>query len=147
LPKPSLEAPRPAPAVSVLPALPALESLPALAVDGKRVRSESGRSRPPAVRYIGCQTTANGREYTLCATGGLEPRMFVLLIPGEAFVSHAVRFQDGPDLCFRRLQLELSADPDLLPGAGLVLTAAELLDYRQGRTQPSHERRRRGPRD
>ncbi len=103
------------------------------------------RSRPPAVQYVGFRTTASGREYTLCATGGLEPRLFVLLIPGDAFVSHTVRFQDGPDLCFRRLQRELTADPDLLPGGGLVLTREELLDYQEGRAQPANERRRRGP--
>lgn len=112
---------------------------------GEAKRVESTRSRPPAVQYVGFRTTAAGREYTLCATGGLEPRLFVLLIPGDAFVQHAVRFQDGPDLCFRRLQRELTADPDLLPGGGFVLTPEELLDYQAGRAQPTNERRRRGP--
>jgi hypothetical protein len=114
-------------------------------IAGKRDRAETARSRPPAVQYVGFRTTTNGREYTLCATGGVEPRLFVLLIPGDAFVKHAVRFQDGPDLCFRRLQRELTADPDLLPGGGFVLTTEELLDYREGRAQPANERRRRGP--
>ena len=134
--KPCLEAPRSAPAV--------VAPVPALA-PGEGKRADSARARPPAVQYVGFRTTAAGREYTLCASGGLEPRLFVLLIPGEAFVSHAVRFQDGPDLCFRRLQRELTADPDLLPGGGLVLTTEELLDYQQGRAQPANERRRRGP--
>ena len=139
MPKLSLEPARTAPTADVLPG-------PVLAPgEGKRDRAETARQRPPAVQYVGFRTTDNGREYTLCASGGLEPRMFVLLIPGDAFVKHAVRFQDGPDLCFRRLQRELTADPDLLPGAGFVLTTEELLDYREGRAQPANERRRRGP--
>jgi hypothetical protein len=139
LPKPSLEAPRPAPATIAAPQ-------PALAPgDAKHERAEATRARTPSVQYVGFRTTANGREYTLCASGGNEPRLFVLLIPGEAFVSNAVRFQDGPDLCFRRLQRELTADPDLLPGGGFVLTSEELLAYQAGRAQPANERRRRGP--
>jgi hypothetical protein len=99
----------------------------------------------PSVQYVEVRTTELGREYTLLALGGAEPRLFVLLIPGEAFTSRAVRFQDGPDLCFRRLQRELTADPDLLPDGGMVLTAEEIGDYRAGREQPANERRRRGP--
>jgi hypothetical protein len=75
--------------------------------------------------------------------GAAEPRVFVVLIPGEAFASHAVRFQDGPDLCFRRLQRDLSADPDLPADSDMVLSAEEINDYRAGREQPVSERRRR----
>ena len=103
---------------------------------------DAPRARPPAVRYIGCRTTASGREYTLSATAGIETRWFVLLIPGKEFDERTVRFQDGPDLCFRRLQRELLADPDLLPGSGFVLTTNELLDYRQGREERSAPRKR-----
>ncbi len=59
-----------------------------------------------------------------------EPRFFVVLIPHEAFASRQARFQDAPDLCFAKLQRELLANPDLAPGASLVFTAQELLDYR-----------------
>ena len=71
--------------------------------------------------------------------------MFVLVIPNDAFASRAVRFQDGPDLCFRRLQRELTADPDLLPDGSMALTAAEISEYRAGREQPADQRRRRKP--
>ena len=107
-------------------------------------RSEPTRARTPSGQYIDMRTTVLGREYTLRALGAAEPRVFVLLIPGAAFASHAIRFQDGPDLCFRRLQRELTADPDLLPADDLVLTDQEITDYRAGREQPANERRRRG---
>jgi len=103
------------------------------------------RTSTPSVQYIDMRTTGLGREYTLRALGAAEPRVFVLLIPGEAFASRAIRFQDGPDLCFRRLQRELTADPDLLPDGDMVLTPEEIDNYRAGREQPSNERRRRGP--
>ena len=111
---------------------------------GKPERAEAARTRPPAVQFVGFHTTDRGREYTLSASGAEEPRLFVLLIPSAEFESHSVRFQDGPDLCFRRLNRELAADPDLLPGGGMVLTSEELRDYRAGREQPAVERRRRG---
>ena len=115
------------------------------AVAAQPERTESVRARTPAVQYVESRTTTRGREYTLRALGAAEPRMFTLLIPGEAFSSHTIRFQDGPDLCFRRLQRELTADPDLLPDDGMVLTAEEIGDYRAGREQPANERRRRSP--
>ena len=111
----------------------------------KPEKAEPVRSRTPAVQYVDFRTTDLGREYTLRALGAAEPRLFVLLIPNEAFSSRAVRFQDGPDLCFRRLQRELTADPDLLPDGDMALTTEEISDYRAGREQPANERRRRKP--
>ena len=75
--------------------------------------------------------------------GEAEPRVFVVLIPDEAFASHAVRFQDGPDLCFRRLQRDLTARPDLPADRGMVLSDEEIREYRAGREQPASERRGR----
>ena len=99
------------------------EPIPA-PVAAKPEKAEPARSRTPPVQYVDFQTTEQGREYTLRALGAAEPRMFVLVIPNDAFASRAVRFQDGPDLCFRRLQRELTADPDLLPDGSMALTAA-----------------------
>jgi hypothetical protein len=112
---------------------------------GAPERPEPARSRIPTVQFVDFRTTPRGREYTLRALGADEPRVFVLVIPGEAFDSRAIRFQDGPDLCFRRLQRELTADPDLPPDGGMVLTDEEIDDYRAGREQPARERRRRRP--
>jgi len=109
------------------------------AVDGARP------PKPPMVRYVGFQSTAAGREYTMHVTGGGEPRDFVLLVPHEAFASRAARYQDAPDLCFRRMQRELGTDPGQPPGPGFVLTAEELLDYRTARDARPPVRKRRPP--
>jgi len=123
-----------------------LEQLPA----GEPTRPEVGTAvashrapRPPAVAYLGFRTTEAGREYSLRVTGGLAPRLFVLLITHEVFASREARFQDAPDLCFARLQRDLAADPGLLPGPRLVLTAHELLEYRDARERRSPGRKRR----
>ena len=78
--------------------------------------------RPPAVFYVGFETTREGREYTLRVSDGVAARLFVLLITHEAFASRAARFQDAPDLCFGKLQRELVADPgQVIRLTGVVL--------------------------
>lgn len=106
---------------------------------------ERARPRPPELRYIGFSSTADGREYAFRVTDGIEARHFVLLIGHEVFAAGEARFQDGPDLCFSRLQRDLVADPDLRPGPRLVLTARELFEYRDARERRLPGRKRRRP--
>lgn len=104
------------------------------------------KARRPAISYTGFTTTSAGREYRLRVTDGLEPRVFVLLIPHAAFAAREMQFQDAPDLCFARLQRELLADPELLPETTrLVLTAADLLDYKVAHEKPAAVRKRKLP--
>jgi hypothetical protein len=117
---------------------------PAAAAGGASLAGAAGKPRPPAVHYLGFRTTGTGREYSLRVTGGLGPRLFVVLIAHEVFASGEARFQDAPDLCFTRLQRDLAADPDLLPGPHLVLTAREILAYRTARERRPPPGRRRG---
>ncbi len=104
----------------------------------------NAKPKPPAVRYVGFRTTDQGREYTCRVNDGLGERRFVLFIGHQAFASREARFQDAPDLCCARLQRELAADPGLLPGSPLALTAEELLDYRNVREHRAPGRKRRG---
>jgi hypothetical protein len=100
--------------------------------------------RPAAVRYMGFQSTSEGREYTLRVDGqGDEPRLFVLVIPHEAFTSKEARFQDAPDLCFAKLQRELLGENVPTPGSRLVLTSADLAQYRETQTKRTPERKPR----
>lgn len=108
-------------------------------------RSKRAAPKPPIVRYVGFRSTDAGREYTLQVCDLVEPRLFVLLIPHAAFTAHQARFQDAPDLCCRKLNRALLHDPDLQPGAGFVVSAEELLDYRQLRESPPITRVRRAP--
>jgi hypothetical protein len=101
--------------------------------------------RPPAICYLGFRATAEGREYSLRVTGESEPRHFLLFIGHQAFASRLLSFQDAPDLCFARVQSDLSANPDLLPGHRRELTAEDFLEYHRARQSPAAARRRRRP--
>lgn len=108
-------------------------------------RAASAKLKPPAVRYVGFRSTEEGREYTCRVNDGLGQRMFLLFITHKAFASGETRFQDAPDLCCARLQRELMAEPGLLPGTRLTLTAQELLDYRNVREHRAPGRKRAAP--
>jgi hypothetical protein len=100
-------------------------------------------TRPASVRYLGFRTTDDGREYTLRVDGEGEPRLFTMVIPHAAFTSRRARYQDAPDLCFNKLQRELAANAELLQGPQLVVTSADLDDYREAQTRRSPDRKAR----
>jgi hypothetical protein len=89
------------------------------------------------VRYLGFKTTREGREYSLRATDELQTRLFVVVISHEDFAVRGARFQDGPDLCFTKLEHELAAEPTLAAGSRLVMTPRDLLDYRARERMPA----------
>jgi hypothetical protein len=94
------------------------------------------------VHYLGFRITDQGREYTLRATNEA-PRLFVLLITHQHFQMGRARYQDGPDLCcakLTRVLMEDALDPN--QESPLVLTAAELAEYRAGRADPAARRKR-----
>lgn len=97
---------------------------------------------PPSIRYLGFACTSAGRVYRLRVEGRGDPREFALTIPNDAFASRQARFQDAPDVCFARLQRELAADADL-PGAELLITGAELDEYRDAQLRKSPDRKQR----
>ena len=108
-------------------------------------KSHDNKPRSPSIRYLGFRCTGDGREYTLRVDGEGDPRLFVLMIPYAAFTEKQARFQDAPDLCFAKLQRDLAADAQLLPGPPLVLTPADLAEYRELQARRSPERKRRRP--
>jgi len=94
------------------------------------------------VHYMGFRITDEGREYTLRATNAT-PRLFVLLITHQHFQAGRARYQDGPDLCCLKLTRALMDDGvDSDQESPMVLSAAELAEYRAGRADPSARRRR-----
>jgi hypothetical protein len=101
--------------------------------------------RPAFVRYLGFEATDAGREYSLSVETDGERRLFVIVIPHAAFAAHRARFQDGPDLCFAKLQRELAADPAFAPRAALVVTDGDLAHYRDSQAKRVPDRKRRSP--
>ena len=137
------------------PPLPSLASLPSIApavaepdpgplAVAALAAKPVPRPRPPALRYLGFEITPEGREYSVQVSSDTEPRLFVLRVTHEAFASHQARFQDAPDLCYRKLGRELGADPNLVPDGPLQLSDDELLDYRVSRERTVPGRKRRG---
>jgi hypothetical protein len=123
-------------------AIPPVSAGPGVATPSTR---EEALPRPVSIRYLGFRCTGEGREYQLRVDGGAEPRTFVLMIPHAAFAEKLARFQDAPDVCYATLQRVLAADSLLAPGPPLVLTAADLAEYRETRARRSPERKRRRP--
>ena len=57
------------------------------------------------LEYIGVTSCETEREYVLrlrCASG--EVHDFTVVIGHEVFRSQRARYQDGPDLCFQKMQ-------------------------------------------
>jgi len=124
-------------------ALPPTQTVPGIAVHST---SDGAKPRPVSIRYMGFRCTNQGREYTLRVDGAAgDPRLFVLVIPHLAFTEKQARFQDAPDVCFAKLQRELAVDSLLAPGPPVVLTAADLAEYRDIQAKRSPERKRRRP--
>ena len=98
------------------------------------------------VEYVGFRANGPTREYTLFLRRVDDDSLtFTLLIPNEAFLSHRVRYQDAPEICFLKLQRDLLACSEGLPGARLTVTDAELEDYRLAHAPKPPQRRPRPP--
>jgi hypothetical protein len=72
-----------------------------------------------------------------------DPRLFTVTIPNAAFQSRKARFQDAPELCFARLQRELLSNAELPGGLALVITPAEIDEYRDAQLRRSPDRKTR----
>jgi hypothetical protein len=105
------------------------------------VLARRSRMRGTHVEYMGFSTGETTRRYKLrVRKAGGETHIFTLSIPSEAFASRRVRYQDGPEICFRKLQLELSECGEILPELNMDVTEAELEDFRLARMPKAMQR-------
>jgi hypothetical protein len=131
-----------------------MDESPAIAVSVDDAGAESPRRLPARyskaaeqlmrsnVHYVGFRITDEGREYTLRAINEA-PRLFVLLITHQHFLMGRARYQDGPDLCCAKLTRMLMEDAlGWNEQSPVVLTAAELVEYRAGSTDSTARRKR-----
>lgn len=94
------------------------------------------------VEYVGFIPKGTAREYTLRVREAAgDPHDFTLVIPNEAFLSHRVRYQDAPEVCFLKLQRELAACPGSLPAPHLAVSDADLEEYRVAHAPKPPQRR------
>jgi hypothetical protein len=99
--------------------------------------------RAASIRYMGFECTSEGRAYCLRVEGVGDARLFTVTIPNAAFESRKARFQDAPELCFARLQRELLSNAELPGGLALVITPAEIDEYRDAQLRRSPDRKTR----
>ena len=99
----------------------------------------------PHVEYIGFKSLATAREYRLrvhqAATATLE---VTIIIDNTAFLSKLVRYQDGPEVCFHRLQREVAAATGTMPER-LNVTDEDLEAYRVAHAPKASTRRKPQP--
>jgi len=94
------------------------------------------------IEYLGFTVKEGTREYKLRARPrGGEYQAYTLAISNESFLAHRVRYQDGPDICFLKLQRELIACGETLPPLHHDVTDAELEDYRVAHTPKPNKNR------
>jgi hypothetical protein len=83
------------------------------------------------VQYVGFTAGTAVREYSFVVRDESGPREYTVTIANEAFVSHRVRYQDGPNICSRRLRRELAANPNDPATTQFYITDPELADYKK----------------
>ncbi|MGH9374935.1 MAG: hypothetical protein ACRD22_17505 [Terriglobia bacterium] len=85
------------------------------------------------IQYLGFQTGKRGRDYSYRVTATKsENREFTLTIPTEAFSERHVCFQDGADICYRKLREALDVENDGQPlPHHFIISDQELEAYRE----------------
>ena len=83
------------------------------------------------VEFVGFESAANARVYSFVVRqASTEPRDFTPTISNQAFTDHLISFQDGPDICSRKLRHELAANGNQPSETRLNITDTDLEDYR-----------------
>ncbi len=94
------------------------------------------------LEYRGFRANGATREYTLRVRIGVgEPTEFTVAIPLAAFLDHRVRYQDGPEVCFLKLQRALAAAGEEMPARHLDVTDSEMAEYRVAHAPRAPQRR------
>jgi hypothetical protein len=98
------------------------------------------------VEYMGFTVREETRVYTIrVSQPGGSHQAFTLVIPNKAFLERRVRYQDAPEICFLKLQRELTACGDGQPPLQLDITDADLEEYRVAHTPKPNKNRPRVP--
>ena len=96
----------------------------------------------PRAEYVGFTVNERTREYQLqVMRPDGEPRQFTVAISNKAFLTHRVRYQDAPEICFLKLQRELDASGEGYPSSHMTVTDAELSEYKTAHTPKTNKNR------
>ena len=86
---------------------------------------------PPKAEYVGFTVNQTARVYTLRVSkpeGGF--RSYAVSIANKAFIENRIGYQDGPAICFLKLESELRAKGDAKTSSKIRITDAELAEFR-----------------
>jgi hypothetical protein len=99
-------------------------------------------SRNAVIQYIGFQLKPRGRDYSYRVVDPKnEAREFTLTISNQAFVERHVPYQDAADLCYQKLQRELSAESTERPLQRHFTISDQELDQYREKNRPDKKRR------
>jgi hypothetical protein len=97
------------------------------------------------LEYLGYRTTPEGREYMLRTRREDQRRSYTVSIGREAFDAGLVRFQDGPEISYLKLQVELAAHEDGPTEDAFLISDTELASYREAHKRQPRWRRPDNP--
>jgi SPX domain protein involved in polyphosphate accumulation len=86
------------------------------------------------IQYIGFNVAASSRIYNFDVIDKAEEaREFTVKVQSEAFRSAHLKFQDGPDICFERLEQELERETqESRAEAHLSIGERDIQEYLEG---------------
>ncbi len=93
--------------------------------------SLKGRLRKMRLQYLGFSVVTGGREYNFRTVGeGHADRSFIVIVGNGAFLPGRLKYQEGPDLSYRKLLSALAVEQGNLPmGLRQQVTESEVTDY------------------
>lgn len=94
-----------------------------------------------AVEYLGFRTTSAHREYLLRSRMGADRRDYTVGITHELFASGRARYQDGPAICYAKLERELQA-PEPSEASYFVVSEEDLAEFQKAHASPQKRRHR-----
>jgi hypothetical protein len=87
------------------------------------------------VQYVGFTAKATVREYSfLVRESAIDSHEITFTILNEAFTSHRLRLQNGPDICSLKLHRELADSPNDPLQTHYRISETELDAYRESHT-------------
>ena len=82
------------------------------------------------VEYVGFKDAGPNRNYTLLVTAADgDVHTFTVAIPHEAFTGKRLRYQDGAEICFLKMQRALAAAEGIMPSYKQDVTDDDLMAY------------------
>jgi hypothetical protein len=82
------------------------------------------------IRYVGFNLAASSRIYNFDVIDTKETREFTVKVHATAFRPAALKLQDGPAICFARLERELQGETqEARAGAHLSIVELDIEEY------------------